>query len=112
MIIIATDNEEINKEPARILIDRRLDKVNDWEIIEKVSSINDIIKNTSILVKNTYNRYEDTIQPKYPLYTNQLINTIIIPDRYISIILAIIIETVINSFILTIVIEYPVVKSR
>jgi len=112
LIIIATDNDEINKEPARILIDRRLDKVNDWEIIEKVSSINDTIKNTSILVKNTYNRYEDTIQPKYQVYTNQLINTIIIPDRYISIILAIIIETVINSFILTIVIEYPVARSR
>ena len=80
-IRIATFNKEVNKEPANILIDKRLDKVNDWEIVEKDSSINEIIKNTSILVKNTYNRYEDKIKPKYPLYTNQLINTIIVPNR-------------------------------
>ncbi len=77
----ANDNDEIEKEPARILIDKRLDKVKDWEIIEKVSSINEIIKNSSILVKNKYNRYEYRIKPKYPLYINQFINTIIIPHR-------------------------------
>ena len=27
-----------------------------------------IIKNSSILVKNKYNRYEHRIKPKYPLY--------------------------------------------
>ncbi len=32
---INNDNDEIDKEPARILIDKRLDKVKDWEIIEK-----------------------------------------------------------------------------
>ena len=79
--ITATDNDEIDKEPARILIDKRLDKVKDWEIIEKDSRINEIIKNSSILVKNKYNRYEIRIKPKYPLYINQFINTIIIPDR-------------------------------
>ena len=79
--ITATDNDEINKEPARILIDKRLDRVKDWEIIEKDSSINEIIKNSSIRVKNKYNRYEPVIKPKYPLYINQFINTIIIPDR-------------------------------
>ncbi len=78
---INNDNDEIDKEPARILIDKRLDKVKDWEIIEKDSSINEIIKNSSILVKNKYNRYEHRIKPKYPLYINQFINTIIIPDR-------------------------------
>ncbi len=78
---INNDNDEIDKEPARILIDKRLDKVKDWEIIEKGSSINEIIKNSSILVKNKYNRYEHRIKPKYPLYINQFINTIIIPDR-------------------------------
>ncbi len=80
-IITATDNDEIDKDPARILIDKRLDKVKDWEIIEKDSKINEIIKNSSILVKNKYNRYEHRIKPKYPLYSNQFINTIIIPDR-------------------------------
>ncbi len=34
-IITANDNNEIDKEPARILIDKQLDKVKDWEIIEK-----------------------------------------------------------------------------
>ena len=66
--ITATDNDEINKEPAGILIDKRLDKVKDWEIIEKDSRINEIIKNSSILVKGKYNRYEPRIKPKYPLY--------------------------------------------
>ncbi len=80
-IITANDKDEIDKEPAEVLIDKRLDKVKDWEIIEKDSSINNIIKNASILVKNKYNRYEDRIKPKYPLYINQLIITIIIPDR-------------------------------
>ena len=79
--ITATDNDEINKEPAGILIDKRLDKVKDWEIIEEDSRINEIIKNSSILVKNKYNRYEPGIKPKYPLYINQFINTMIIPDR-------------------------------
>ena len=79
--ITATDNDEIDKEPARILIDKRLDKVKDWEIIEKGSSINEIIKNSSILVKNKYNRYEHRIKPKYPLHINQFINTIIIPNK-------------------------------
>ncbi len=78
---INNDNDELDKDPARILIDKRLDKVKDWEIIEIVSSINKIIKNSSILVKNKYNRYEHRIKPKYPLYINQFINTIIIPDR-------------------------------
>ncbi len=32
---INNDNDEIDKEPARILIDKRLDKVKDREIIEK-----------------------------------------------------------------------------
>ena len=80
-IITAADNDEINKEPARILMDKRLDMVIDWDTIEKDSSINEIIKNSSILVKNKYNRYEHRIKPKYPLYINQFINTIIIPDR-------------------------------
>ena len=62
--ITATANDEINKEPAGILIDKRLDKVKDWEIIEKDSRINEIIKNSSILVKNKYNRYEPRIKPK------------------------------------------------
>ena len=62
-IITAADNDEINKEPARILIDNRLDIVKDWDIIEKDSSINEIIKNSSILVKNKYNRYEHRIKP-------------------------------------------------
>jgi len=63
------------------LIDKRLDKVKDWEIIEKDSRINEIIKNSSILVKNKYNRYEAIINPNATLYINQFINTIIIPDR-------------------------------
>ena len=54
--ITATDNDEINKEPAGILIDKRLDKVKDWDIIEKGSNINEIIGHSSILVKNKYNR--------------------------------------------------------
>ncbi len=80
-IITDTDNDEIDKDTERILIDKRLDKVKDWEIKEKESKINEIIKNSSILVKNKYNRYEHRIKPKYPLYSNQFINTIIIPDR-------------------------------
>ena len=51
-IITATDNDGINKEPARRLMDRRLDKVNDWEIIEKDSGINKISKGSSILVED------------------------------------------------------------
>ncbi len=78
---INNDNDEIDKEPARILIDKRLDKVKDWNIIEKFSSINEFIKNSSMLVKNKYNRYEHRTKPKSPLYINQFINTIIIPDR-------------------------------
>ena len=66
-IITANDNNEINKEPAKILIDNRLDKVKDCKIIEKDSSINKIIKNSSILVKNKYNRYATRIKPKYPI---------------------------------------------
>ena len=54
--ITAIDIKLINKEPARILIDKRLDKVKDWKIIEKDSNINRINKNSSILVKNKYNR--------------------------------------------------------
>ena len=80
-IITAADNDEINKEPAKILIDKQLEIIKDWDIIKKDSSINEIIKNSSILVKNKYNRYEHRIKPKYPLYINQFINTIIIPDR-------------------------------
>ena len=34
----------------------------------------EIIKNSSIRVKNKYNRYEPVIKPKYPLYFNPLIN--------------------------------------
>ena len=34
IIIIAIVNDVIDKEPAGILIDERLDKVKDWEIIE------------------------------------------------------------------------------
>ena len=64
-IITANDNNEINKEPAKILIDNRLDKVKDCKIIEKDSSINKIIKNSSILVKNKYNRYATRIKPKF-----------------------------------------------
>jgi len=63
-IISPIDIKEINKEPATILIDNRLDKVRDWKIIENDSNINKIIKNTSILVKNKYNRYELRIKPK------------------------------------------------
>ena len=37
-IITAADNDEINKEPARILIDNRLDIVKDWDIIEKLTN--------------------------------------------------------------------------
>ena len=111
-IIIATDNDWIDKEPAGILIDSRLDKVGDWDIIEKGSNINGIIKDSSILVKNKYDKYGLGIKPKYPLYINPLINTIIIPDKYISIILLIIIETIINIFILTIVIGYPAVIGK
>ena len=36
-IKIARTNREINKEPAKMLIDIRFDKVMDWEIIEKSS---------------------------------------------------------------------------
>jgi len=63
-IITATDNRLINREPARILIDKRLDKVIVWNNKEKDSNINRIIKNTSILVKNRYNRYDIIIKPK------------------------------------------------
>ena len=63
-IITATIIKVIDKEPAEILIDKRLDKVKDWEIIENGSSINEIIKNSSILVKNKYNGYEIEIKPK------------------------------------------------
>ena len=62
-------------------MDKRLDKVIDWEIIEKDSNVNEIIKNSSILVKSKYNRYGLYNKPKYPVYINQLTNTIIIPDR-------------------------------
>ena len=34
----ATDNNEINKDPASILIDKRLDSVKDWEKLEKDSN--------------------------------------------------------------------------
>ena len=63
-IITATIIKVIDKEPAEILIDKRLDKVKDWEIIENGSSINEIIKYSSILVKNKYNGYEIEIKPK------------------------------------------------
>ena len=110
--LTAIPSDGINKEPASVLIDKRLDKVIDWEIMEKGSSINNTIEDSSILVKNKYNRNEPKIKPKYPLYTNQFINTIIIPNKYTSIILPIIIETVINIFILRIIIEYPAVRTR
>jgi hypothetical protein len=48
----AIPSDEINKEPASVLIDKRLDKVIDWEIMEKGSSINNTIEDISILVKN------------------------------------------------------------
>ena len=47
-IKIARTNREINKEPAKMLIDIRFDKVMDWEIIEKDSKRNEIIKNSSM----------------------------------------------------------------
>ena len=50
------DKGLINKEPAGRLIDKRLDKVKDWDIIENGSNINEIIGHSSILVKNKYNR--------------------------------------------------------
>ncbi len=34
----ATDNSEINKEPAKILIDKRFDKVSDWKLIDIIKS--------------------------------------------------------------------------
>ena len=55
-ITTAIDNGLINKEPAGRLIDKRLDKVKDWDIIENGSNINEIIGHSSILVKNKYNR--------------------------------------------------------
>ena len=66
-------------------MDNRLDKVKDWEIIEKGSNINEIIKNSSILVKNKYNRYGHGIIPKYPIKTmlvNSAINFWTINDSY------------------------------
>ena len=63
-IITMIDIKEINKDPATILIDNRLDKVKDWKTIEKDSNINKVIKKTSIRVKNKYNRYETRIKPK------------------------------------------------
>ena len=111
-IIIATDNDWIDKEPAKILIDSRLDKVKDEKQMEKDSNINNIISANSNLVKNKYDKYGLGIKPKYPLYINQLINTIIIPDKYISIILLIIKEIITNIFILIILIEYPTVISK
>ncbi len=54
--ITANDNDDIDKDPARIWIDKRLDKVKEWEIREIVSSINEIIRKSAILVKNKYNR--------------------------------------------------------
>ena len=48
----AIPSDGINKEPASVLIDKRLDKVIDWEIMEKGSSINNTIEDSSILVKN------------------------------------------------------------
>ena len=81
VINTAIVNDVIDKEPAGILIDERLDKVKDWEIIEKESSISEIIKNSSILVKNNDTKKALTIKPKYPLYNNQFINTIRRPNR-------------------------------
>ncbi len=49
-------NGLIDEEPAGILIDKRLDEVKDWEIIEKCSDINEIIGHSSILVKDMYDR--------------------------------------------------------
>ena len=59
-----------------------------------------------------YNGYEPRIKPKYLLYNNQFINTTIIPDKWISIILPIIIERLIDIFILTNVMEYPAVRGK
>lgn len=50
--ITAIDDREINKEPAAILIDKRLDEVKDWKKLLKDSSKNKIIINNSNLVKN------------------------------------------------------------
>lgn len=80
--------------------------------MENGSGINNTIKNSSNLVKNKYNRNEPKVKPKYPLYINQFINTIIIPNKYTLIILPVIIETVISIFILRIIIEYPAVRTR
>lgn len=62
-IITATTNDGINRGPAKIFIDKRFDRVRDWEMIEKISGINEIIKNSSILVKDRYNRYGLGINP-------------------------------------------------
>ena len=49
-IITAADNDEINKEPARILIDNRLDIVKDWDIIEKLTNDNIEWPNEKIII--------------------------------------------------------------
>ena len=53
----------INNDPANIFIDKRLAKVNDWNIMLKDSSINKIYKKNCTLVKNKYNKYDIRDKP-------------------------------------------------
>lgn len=62
--ITAIDNRVTNKEPAAILIDKRLARVKDWKRLENDSIIYNINKNNSILVKNIYSNNAIIVKPK------------------------------------------------
>ena len=62
--ITAIDNRVTNKEPAAILIDKRLAIVKDWKRLENDSIIYNINNNNSILVKNIYSNNPIIVKPK------------------------------------------------
>jgi hypothetical protein len=97
--LINNDNNEVNSEPTNIFIDSRLLNVNDWNIWENESKINNTYKNDDNDDKNDIKKNETKINPYDTIYTTNIINMAIIPYKYTLIKLPIIIGTVKNTLI-------------
>ena len=102
----------IGGEPAIKLIDKRFAKVIDWNIVENNSGVNNETEYTETFVENKYIDKQPETQPGAQAYSDQLINTAIIPGGYTSIELPTIIETEIKALIVINTIINPIVNIR
>ena len=108
----ATIIDCIGGEPAIKLIDKRFAKVIDWNIVENNSGVNNETEYTETFVENKYIDKQPDTRPGAQAYSDQFINTAIIPGGYTSIGLPTIIETEIKALIVINTIINPIVNIR